>query len=123
MTHLSWWKILFSISPSNGRHGKELQVDGAAMAVVVADVGDVRADFGADAEFFLEFARERLLGAFAVFDLAAGKLPLQGHGLVGSSLANQDQAITNQKARHHKTERGTRGRGLEDDCGSSTTLV
>src|ERR1035441_6472433 len=46
-------------------NGKELQIDGAAMAVVVAYAGDAEADGGANAEFFVQFAGQRLLGAFA----------------------------------------------------------
>ncbi len=44
----------------------------------------------ADAEFFVEFAGERLLGGFARLDLAAGKLPFEAHGLVGPALADED---------------------------------
>ena len=70
--------------------GEELQVDGAAVAIAVADLGDAGADDGGDAEFFVEFAGEGLLGGFAEFDLAAGELPLEAHGLVGTALADQD---------------------------------
>ena len=70
--------------------GEELKVDGAAVAVAVAQLGDARADDGGDAEFFVEFAAEGLLGGFAGFDLSAGELPLETHGLVGPALANQN---------------------------------
>jgi hypothetical protein len=84
-------------------HGEELQIDCASMAVVVADVRDARSDFGGDAEFFLEFAGESLLGAFALLDLAAGKLPLEGHWLVGAALANEDKTFANQQTCDYKT--------------------
>ncbi len=71
-------------------YGEELQVDGAAVAVAVADLGDARADGGGDAELFFEFAGEGLFGGFAGLDLAAGKLPLEAHGLVGAALADED---------------------------------
>lgn len=90
-----------------GRDGEELQVDGAAVAVVVPDMGDARTDGRADAEFFVELAREGLFGGFAVLDFASGELPLQGHGLIGPPLADQDQAFPNQQPSDDKTERGT----------------
>lgn len=82
----------------------ELQVDSAAMAVVVADVGDVGTDGGADAELFVEFAGEGLLGALAVFDLAAGKLPLKGHRLVWAALADEDEAVAHEQAGDDESE-------------------
>lgn len=85
-------------------NSEELQIDSAAMAVVVANVGDVRADGGSDAEFFLKFALERLLRAFAGFDFAAGELPLEGHGLIRTPLADQNQAVLNQQSRNHETK-------------------
>ena len=65
------------------------------------------ADFCVDTQFFLEFAGEGLLGAFTLFDFPAGKFPLQRHGLVGASLADQDKSIANQQTSHNKAEGGT----------------
>ena len=65
-------------------NGVELQVHGAAMAVVVADAGNERADGGLDAELFVQLTGQRQFRAFACLDFAAGKFPLQGHGLVGA---------------------------------------
>jgi hypothetical protein len=87
-----------------GSHGIELQVDCAAMAIVVADVGDVRADGGADAELFIEFASEGLFGAFTGFNFAPGEFPLQGHRLVGTALTDQDETITNQQRCDNEAE-------------------
>jgi hypothetical protein len=56
----------------------------------MADVGNARADFGADAEFFLEFAGKSLFGGFALLNFAARKLPLERHGLVGAALADEN---------------------------------
>ena len=69
---------------------EELEVDGASVAIAVAEGGDPGADGGVDAEFFVEFAGEGLLGGFAVFDLASGELPLEAHGLVGFALADEE---------------------------------
>ena len=88
-------------------HREELQVDGASMAVVVANVGDAGSDFGGDAELFIELACQRLLRAFAGLDLAAGKLPLQGHGLVGPALADQHFAAADDERGRHKTKGGS----------------
>ena len=65
-------------------NGVELQVHGAAMAVVVADAGNERADGGLYAELFIQFTGQRQFRAFTCLDFAAGKFPLQGHGLVGA---------------------------------------
>ena len=93
-------------------HGKELQIDGAAMAVVVADVRDARANGGADAEFLVQFADECLLGAFAGLDLAAGKLPLQRHRLIRTALTDQDFAAAHDECGRHKAKGGSGGPGI-----------
>jgi len=48
-------------------HGKELQVDSATMAVVVANVRDPPADYCLDAELFIEFAYKCLLGTCLLY--------------------------------------------------------
>jgi len=44
-------------------------------------------------QFLFEFANETLLGPFAGFDFAAGKLPQAGHCFAGWALGDQDPAI------------------------------
>ena len=56
-------------------HREELQVHGAAAAIVVADACDCGTDFGAYAKLLSQFAAEGLLRAFAWLDLPARKLP------------------------------------------------
>jgi hypothetical protein len=68
----------------------------------MADVGDARADFCGDAQFFLELAGEGLFGGFALLDFAAGKLPLERHWLVGATLADEDKSLANQQTCDHK---------------------
>lgn len=81
--------------------GEELEIDGAAVAVVVADVGDEGADGGVDAEFFVELAAEGLLGGFSGLDFASGKLPLEAHGLIGAALTDENGVSTqDQRGRH-----------------------
>ena len=46
-----------------GVDDEELQVDGATVAIVVAELGDAAADDGADAELLVELAGECLLGS------------------------------------------------------------
>src|ERR1035441_8123333 len=70
--------------------GEELQVNRTAVAIAVAQLGDARPNDGGNAEFFVEFAGERLLGGLAGFDLSAGELPLEAHWLVRPALANQN---------------------------------
>jgi len=92
--------------------GEELEIDGAAVAVVVADVGDPGADLSGDTELLIELAGEGLLGTFAGLDLAAGKLPLQGHGLVGAPLADEHLAGPDHQSGCHQTKRRRSGPGL-----------
>ncbi len=77
-------------SPAKLVDGKELQVYRAATAVGVAGVGDERSDVGIDAELFVELAGKCLFGSLSRFDLPSGELPFEGHGLVGTPLADQD---------------------------------
>ena len=74
--------------------GEELQVDRTAVAISVAHVRHQRADGRFDAQFFFELANQGLFRTFTRFHFAAGKLPFQGHGLVGAALANQDLVAT-----------------------------
>jgi hypothetical protein len=69
---------------------EELQVDGGAVAIAMANLSDTAANDGLDAEFLMKFADEGLLGGFAGLDLAAGELPFETHGLVGAALADED---------------------------------
>ena len=71
-------------------YGEELQVDRASVAIGVADTGDAGANPGGDSQFFIEFARQGLLGGLSELDFAAGKLPFEGHRLVGTPLADED---------------------------------
>ena len=89
-------------------HGKELQVYGAAMAVVVANSCNARADGGMDAQLFFQLAGQCLFGTFAVLDLAAGKLPQPRHRLIGASLTNQNFAATHDQRRRYKAKCGAR---------------
>ena len=90
---------------------KELQVDGAAVAVVVADAGDGLANGGLDAEFFRKFAGEGLLRTFTGFDFSAGKLPQQGHGLIGAPLPDEDLSLAHDEGGRDKTQSGAVGPG------------
>jgi len=82
---------------------KKLQIDGAAVAIVMADVCDAPANGGFDSELFVQFPSKGLFRTLASLDLAAGKLPLQGHRLIGASLAYEHFAAANEKARSNET--------------------
>src|SRR5689334_2645680 len=99
--------VVFEFAFERG-HGEELEVDGTAVAVVVAGVGYARTDGGANPQFFLKFAREGLLGGFAGLDLSAGNLPLQRHWLIGAALADEYEAVADQQPSYNETERGAR---------------
>jgi hypothetical protein len=97
---------------------EELDLDGTAVAVGVVNDGDALADGGIDAELFLKFADEGLLGGFAGFDLAAGELPLEAHGLIGAALADKELAGFAFAAEHEGRNDATHG--LEGLCGAMT---
>jgi len=44
-----------------------------------------------------------LFGAFALLDFAAGEFPLERHGLIGATLADQDETVANQQPCDYKT--------------------
>ncbi len=78
----------------------ELQVYCPPMTVVVANMGDARPNNGSDAQLLVELAAERLFRTFAGLNFSPGKFPLEGHWLVGPSLANQHFAVANEKPCH-----------------------
>src|SRR6185437_2452948 len=84
---------------------EELQIDGAAVAVIVADANDCGADNCLDTKFFVKLARQCLLRTFAGLDLAPGKFPLQGHNLVGAALAYEQLTITDDEGGRYKPKR------------------
>ncbi len=98
-----------------GGDSEELDFDGAAIAVGVADRGDAAADGGRDAKLFVELADEGSLGALAGLDFTSGELPFEAHGLVGPALADEDFAVggftTEDESRDNSAEwlRGGRG--------------
>lgn len=95
--------FVFEFSLERGYRVK-LKINGAAVAIVVADMGDMGTYGCANAQFLFEFARECLLGAFTLLDLAARKLPLQGHGLVGTPLADEDPTFANEQSCDNETK-------------------
>jgi len=84
--------------------GKELQVDGAAMTVVVADPSNRTANGGLYAELFVQFAGQCLLRAFAGFDFATRKLPQRCHRLIGAALTDQNLSAAYNQGSRHKAE-------------------
>ena len=80
-------------SPLERRDGEKLDFNFAAVAIGVADGGDGVADDGVDAELFGELAGEGFFGSLAGFNFAAGELPLEAHGLIGTALADEDFAF------------------------------
>ncbi len=76
-------------------NGEEVQVDRVAVQVGVQDAGDFRANLGADAEFFFEFAAQGLGRGLSGLDLAAGEFPLERESLVLGTLAAEDFVAAN----------------------------
>src|ERR1039458_785547 len=91
--------------------GKELQVDGSAVAVVMADEGDPGAYGRLDAEFFVELAGKGLVRPFASLNFFAGGLPLEGHRLIRTALADQDFAAADDERSRNETKGGSGGPG------------
>jgi len=88
-------------------HGEELQVDRAPMPVIMANARDQGADGSLYAELFVEFTRQSLFRALAGLNLAAGKFPLERHGLIGASLADKKFATSHNQCGRNKAERWT----------------
>src|SRR5262249_9815428 len=63
------------------------------VVVVVPDGGDLAPDRRPNTQLFFQLALQSLLRFFARLDLAAGKLPLERHGLMPGALADQDFAV------------------------------
>ena len=68
---------------------EELEVDGASVAVLVADARHAPPDGCGDAELLVQLADKRLFGGLPGLDLAAGKLPFEAHRLVGTALTDK----------------------------------
>ncbi len=88
---------------------EELDFDGSAVAVGMADGGDERADGGVDRELFVQFASEGFFGGFVGLNFAAGELPFKAHGLAGSALADEDftgGALATQDQRGYDASQG-----------------
>src|SRR4051794_28256694 len=68
----------------------------------MAKLDDSRANYGINTKFLVQFPLESLLRTFAGFDLAAGKLPLEGHWLIWTALTNKDLVPANNQRRRNK---------------------
>lgn len=75
--------------PLETAYHKKLNLNRGPIAIAVAHGGEPSADRGLDAELFLKFTSQSRLGGFPCFHLAAGKLPLGAHRLVGATLAHK----------------------------------
>jgi hypothetical protein len=78
-------------------NNEELYVDRTATAVGMTGVRDSLADVGGDTQFLIELAPQSLLGGLASLHFAPGKLPFQGHRLVGPPLTDQNLLIPQDK--------------------------
>lgn len=77
----------------NDGGAQEDEFDGfAQLGVLVAGAEDFDADFGGDAEFFLEFSGEGDGDRFAGLKFAAGKFPHESEGVAAFALADENLA-------------------------------
>lgn len=88
--------------------GEELQINCAAVPVIVANADYGMAYDGVNAQFFLKLAGQRLLRALTIFDFPAGEFPFKRHHLVRAPLTNENLAVTNDKSGRYKPKRRTR---------------
>ncbi len=96
-----------------GVDGEKLNVHRAAVSIVVSNVSDQRADDGLDAQLLIQLSSQGCFGSFAGLDLSAGKLPLEGHGLLRAALADEHVRAAQHEGRNHETERSdTRWSGI-----------
>ena len=91
--HCIWLKMRLTRSPEKWSTTKNCRSMEPPLRYLWRTWDDAAADLGGDAELFVELAGEGLLGGFAQFDLAAGELPLEAHGLVGAALADEDLGL------------------------------
>src|SRR5256885_6246375 len=80
-------------------HGKKTKLYRIAALVLVANSRNLIADSGIDAEFLFEFPAQRISRLLAIFDLAPGKLPLEGHGLMLGALTDENLSILDDECR------------------------
>src|SRR5690348_15024502 len=64
-------------------------------------------------KLLVQFAAQRVPRLLAFFDLTAGKLPFQRHGLVPRSLAHQNFPILQNQSSNHAFHRRSCSRGKE----------
>src|ERR1051326_1180234 len=81
-----------------------------SIAVGVLNHCNPFSDFSPDAELFIQLALQRRPQLFFRFHLAAGKFPLQRHGLALRPLADQDLAVLNDYASYYPLDIGLRHR-------------
>ena len=127
--HLARHDMVWMACAGGGGHGlaslalfrRAAMAGAASLALLLASGGGDGASL--DAEFFRKLAGERLLRAFSGFDLSTGKLPQQGHGLIGTALPDENLALANDKGRRYKRSAGPFGRGVEFGWSGATPLV
>jgi hypothetical protein len=74
--------------------GKKLQIYCPAAAVNMANASHEVADIGVDTELFIKLADQRLFRRFSPFDFPPWELPLEGHGLIGAALTDENLVAT-----------------------------
>src|SRR5437879_5095282 len=79
----------------------------------MANACDFFTDPRINPQLFIEFAAQRVPRLLAFFDLAAGKLPFQRHGLMPRPLAHQNFVILQNQSRNHAFHRRSYSRGKE----------
>lgn len=70
-------------------NGEELQIDRTAVAIGMPHMSHRRANHRFDPQFLFKLADQGLFRAFSRLHFASGKFPLEGHGLIGTALADQ----------------------------------
>ena len=88
-----------------GPHVDEADGNAPTVRIRMRRAGQDGARCRFDAEFFAEFAPQAGGLVFAVFDFAAGELPLQGVKPVAAALADEHLGRTGQQSRGHAHDR------------------
>jgi nitrogen fixation NifU-like protein len=83
---------VFDLTPPSGNM-QEYQQDRAFAGVGILVACDFGRWVGLDAKFFLKLTLQGSYGRFITFYFAAGELPLEGVGLVGTAAADQDRTF------------------------------
>ena len=83
-----------------------MELHGVAVRVMVLQLRNLAADFGANSKLLVKFALQGFRRVFSRLDLPAGKLPFQRQRLIFRPLAAQDFVPSHNERSRHLLDQG-----------------